>query len=59
VLYANVALQAAIRGMQLALSVLRENGSMGDTSLLAVDFGERQRLVGKPVWDALEKKYKI
>jgi 2-methylisocitrate lyase-like PEP mutase family enzyme len=59
VLYANVALQAAIRGMQLALSVLRENGSMGDTSLLAVDFSERQRLVDKPRWDALERKYKI
>jgi 2-methylisocitrate lyase-like PEP mutase family enzyme len=59
VLYANVALQAAIRGMQLALATLREKGAIGDASLLAVDFVERQRLVGKPEWDALEKKYKL
>ena len=38
VLYANVALQASIRGMQLALGTLRENGAIGDASLLAVDF---------------------
>jgi 2-methylisocitrate lyase-like PEP mutase family enzyme len=59
VLYANVALQASIRGMQLALGTLRDKGAIGDASLLAVDFSERQRLVGKPEWDALEKKYKI
>ena len=59
VLYANVALQASIRGMQLALGTLRDNGAIGDASLLAVDFAERQRLVGKPAWDALEKKYKF
>ncbi len=59
VLYANVALQASIRGMQLALGTLRESGAIGDASLLAVDFAERQRLVGKPAWDALEKKYKV
>ena len=59
VLYANLALQASIRGMQLALGTLRENGVIGDASLLAVDFSERQRLVGKPAWDVLEKKYKI
>jgi 2-methylisocitrate lyase-like PEP mutase family enzyme len=58
VLYANVALQASIRGMQLALRMLHEKGSIGDASLLAVDFSERQRLVDKPAWDALEKKYK-
>jgi 2-methylisocitrate lyase-like PEP mutase family enzyme len=58
VLYANVALQASIRGMQLALGALRKNGEIGDASLLAVDFSERQRLVGKPEWDALEQKYK-
>ena len=58
VLYANLALQASIRGMQLALGTLRENGAVGDTSLLAVDFSERQRLVDKAAWDALEKKYK-
>ena len=59
VLYANVALQASIRGMQLALGALRENGAGRRRVALAVDFSERQRLVGKAEWDALEKKYKI
>jgi 2-methylisocitrate lyase-like PEP mutase family enzyme len=59
VLYANLALQASIRGMQVALGTLREQGAVGDASLLAVDFSERQRLVGKPEWDALEQKYKF
>jgi 2-methylisocitrate lyase-like PEP mutase family enzyme len=59
VLYANVALQASIRGMQLALGTLREKGAVGAAAELLVDFSERQRLVGKPEWDALEKKYKV
>jgi 2-methylisocitrate lyase-like PEP mutase family enzyme len=58
VLYANVALQSALRGMQEALSVLRRNGRMGDAAALAVDFAERQRLVGKAQFDALEQKYR-
>ena len=57
VLYANVALQAALRGMQEALAVLRRDGRMGDAAALAASFAERQRLVGKPEWDALEKRY--
>jgi 2-methylisocitrate lyase-like PEP mutase family enzyme len=59
VLYANLALQASVRGMQLALDVLRKNGQVGDASALAVDFSERQRLVGKDAFDALEQKYKV
>jgi 2-methylisocitrate lyase-like PEP mutase family enzyme len=59
VLYANVALQSALRGMQAALGALRKNGQLGDASALAVDFAERQRLVDKPGYDALERKYKI
>src|SRR4051794_24915454 len=59
VLYANLALQASVRGMQLALDVLRKNGQVGDASTLAVDFSERQRLVGKEAFDALEQKYKV
>jgi hypothetical protein len=53
-----VALQSALRGMQEALSVLRRDGRMGDAARLAVDFAERQRLVGKAEFDALERKYK-
>ena len=59
VLYANVALQSALRGMQLALGALRRQGQIGDAGALAVDFAERQRLVGKPEFDALERKYRV
>jgi 2-methylisocitrate lyase-like PEP mutase family enzyme len=59
VLYANIALQSALRGMQLALGALRKNGQVGDASALAVDFAERQRLVDKAEFDALEQKYKV
>jgi 2-methylisocitrate lyase-like PEP mutase family enzyme len=58
VIYANIALQAAVHGMQRALGELRKNGEIGDASALAVDFAERQRLIGKPEFDALERKYK-
>ena len=58
VLYANVALQSALRGMQEALGVLRKDGRMGAAVKLAVDFAERQRLVGKGEFDLLERKYK-
>jgi 2-methylisocitrate lyase-like PEP mutase family enzyme len=57
VLYANVALQSALRGMQEALSVLRKDGRMAEAAALAVDFAERQRLIGKAEYDALERKY--
>jgi 2-methylisocitrate lyase-like PEP mutase family enzyme len=57
VLYANVALQASLYGMQLALGALRRDGQAGGA--LAVDFAERQRLVGKAAFDALEKTYKV
>jgi len=59
VLYANLALQASLRGMQLALGALRKNGQVGDATALAVDFSERQRLVGKDEFDAMERKYKV
>jgi 2,3-dimethylmalate lyase len=59
VLYANLALQASLRGMQLALGALHKAGQVGDAIELAVDFSERQRLVGKDAFDALEKKYKV
>ena len=58
VLYANVALQSALRGMQEALAVLRKDGRMGAAAKLAASFAERQRLVGKTEFDALERKYK-
>jgi 2-methylisocitrate lyase-like PEP mutase family enzyme len=57
VIYANVALQAAVSGMQAALAELRRKGHMRDAAKLVVDFSERQRLVGKHEFDALERKY--
>lgn len=57
VLYANAALQGAVMGMQKALGVLRDEKEILESSGLVTPFTERQRLVGKPGWDALEKRY--
>jgi 2-methylisocitrate lyase-like PEP mutase family enzyme len=57
VLYANAALQGAVIGMQKALTVLRDEKQLLESSGLVTPFAERQRLVGKPEWDALEKRY--
>ena len=57
VIYANVALQSALKGMQAALGELRRKGYMGNAMELVMDFSERQRLVHKDEFDALERKY--
>jgi 2-methylisocitrate lyase-like PEP mutase family enzyme len=57
VLYANAALQGAVMGMQKALTVLRDEKEVQESSGLVTPFAERQRLVGKPAWDALEQRY--
>lgn len=57
VLYANAALQGAVMGMQNALTTLRDAKEVREDSGLVTPFAERQRLVGKPQWDALEKRY--
>ena len=57
VLYANAALQGAVAGMQKALTALRDEREVKEASGLVAPFAERQRLVGKPDWDALEKRY--
>ncbi|CAM5182121.1 2,3-dimethylmalate lyase [Castellaniella defragrans] len=57
VLYANAALQGAVAGMQKALITLRDDKEVQESSGLVAPFAERQRLVGKPEWDALEKRY--
>ena len=56
-LYANAALQGAVAGMQKALTVLRDTRGLTEDPALVAPFKERQRLVGKPDWDALEKRY--
>jgi len=57
VLYANAALQGAVAGMQRALTVLRDTRRLDEDPSLVASFAERQRLVGKPELDQLEKKY--
>ena len=57
VLYANAALQGAVAGMQKALTVLRDQKEVQESSGLVTPFAERQRLVGKPAWDALAQRY--
>jgi 2-methylisocitrate lyase-like PEP mutase family enzyme len=57
VLYANAALQGAVVGMQKALTVLRDARRLEEDPALVAPFAERQRLVGKPEWDALERRY--
>ena len=57
VLYANAALQGAVAGMQKALTELRDQKEVQESSGLVTPFAERQRLVGKPGWDALERQY--
>lgn len=58
VLYANAALQGAVAGMQRALGVLQKDKNLQENPALVAPFSERQRLVNKPLWDALESKYK-
>jgi 2-methylisocitrate lyase-like PEP mutase family enzyme len=58
VIYANTALQAAILGMQRALTHLKETGGIGDRHDLLATFAERQRLVDIASFQALERKYK-
>ena len=57
VLYANAALQGALAGMQKALTVLRDTRRIDEDPAIVAPFNERQRLVGKPAWDALERRY--
>jgi 2-methylisocitrate lyase-like PEP mutase family enzyme len=56
VLYANVALQGAVYGMQNALGQLKADGTLDERGPVAT-FKERQRLVNKPFYDTLEKRY--
>ena len=57
VLYANAALQGAVAGMQKALTVLRDHQRIDEDPALVAPFAERQRLVRKADWDALEAQY--
>src|ERR1700692_1268089 len=56
-LYANVALQGAILGMQNALGALVRHGRMDEDGAIVASFAERQRLVQKSHYDELERRY--
>jgi 2-methylisocitrate lyase-like PEP mutase family enzyme len=56
-LFANAALQGAIKGMQRVLEVLHRGGSLAAASGDLASWAERQRLVGKSDYDELEQRY--
>jgi 2-methylisocitrate lyase-like PEP mutase family enzyme len=58
VLYANAALQAAVKGALDVLGALKRDGSLDGVAGQLVSFEERQRVVQKSVWDALESRFK-
>jgi 2-methylisocitrate lyase-like PEP mutase family enzyme len=58
VLYANAALQGAVRGMQHTLGLLLEHGRIDENPAIVTPFNERQRLVNKPFFDSLDARYK-
>jgi 2-methylisocitrate lyase-like PEP mutase family enzyme len=57
-LYANVALQAAVKAMQGVLGALKRDGALDAVRDQVASFAERQRLVQKPRFDDLEQKYR-
>lgn len=59
VLYANAALQAALRASYDVLSALKRDGSLANVADRLATFQERQAAVAKPRWDALEARYKV
>lgn len=59
VLYANAALQGAVLGMQKALGALKRDGCLDEDPQLLAPFLERQRLVGKSLYDNLESRYAV
>jgi 2-methylisocitrate lyase-like PEP mutase family enzyme len=56
-LYANAALQATIKAIQNVLGHLKANGSLEGIEDQLAGFIERQRVVDKDAFDALEKRY--
>jgi 2-methylisocitrate lyase-like PEP mutase family enzyme len=57
VLYANAALQGAVRGMTNALGRLQQQGILQEDPALVATFAERQALVHKEVFDQLDRRY--
>lgn len=58
VLYANAALQAALKASYDVLGALKQEGSLASVADRLASFEERQRAVSKHEWDALESRYR-
>jgi 2-methylisocitrate lyase-like PEP mutase family enzyme len=58
VLYANAALQAALRASYEVLGALKATGSLAAVADRLASFEERQRAVAKHRWDELEGRYR-
>ncbi|WNI28253.1 isocitrate lyase/phosphoenolpyruvate mutase family protein [Streptomyces sp. ITFR-6] len=58
-LFANAALQGAIKGTLAALEELHRTGSLVAASRHLTGWAERQRLVGKSFFDSLEERYAV
>lgn len=56
-LYANAALQASVKAIQDVLTVLRSSGSLIGVEDRLASFPERQRVVRKDFYDAIEQRY--
>lgn len=58
VLYANLVLQATIRGANQVLTHLNTHGSIAGGEHMLASFTERQETVAKSHWDELEERYR-
>ncbi|WP_212525691.1 oxaloacetate decarboxylase [Actibacterium sp. MT2.3-13A] len=57
VLYANAALQAALKASREVLEALKTEGTLAPVADRLASFQERQMTVAKAKWDALEERY--
>jgi len=58
VLYANAALQAALKSVTDLMASLKRNGSLAQVAERLAGFEERQQAVYKPRYDMLEQRYR-
>src|SRR5262249_60036163 len=58
VLYANAALQAALKSVREVLGSLKQNGSLDQVRERLASFEQRQRAVAKDRYDELEARYR-
>jgi 2-methylisocitrate lyase-like PEP mutase family enzyme len=58
VLYANAALQAALKSVSDVMAALRRDGSLAQVADRLAGFEERQQAVAKADYDALEQRYR-